>query len=211
MGLKLFVELLHLLAEPKLDQAMAALPLIRWATLDPKAALSFALNRDELRTAERIIAAIVHEMAKTDLPAANAALGQLEAEERRSAQRAIVRLLQPNDPVAALAYARELGDIGAESDVLSSWARSDPLTAAAEMGTGKPGQEPAIPTIAMGLAKKDRSAFEQGAAKWAEPAARAATRATALEIDMLTDRGNRGLVGRNTTGGRGLGRLLSRQ
>jgi hypothetical protein len=182
-----FAELMSLMSEPRLDAETALVPLIRWASVDPKAALAFALSQDEFKSSERVIAVIVHEMARADLPAAKAALDHMEGEERTTSQRAIVRLLQQSDPAAALAYARELNDSEAERNVLVHWAKSDPRAAAAELTTGKPDQVAAVEAIAGAWANEDRPAFEAWAAGLTDPVGRAVARRAGLALDALTD------------------------
>jgi hypothetical protein len=176
-----------LLSEPSLDAESALVPLMRWAAVDPKAALDYALSRDEFATTERVIAVIIYEMARTDPAAAKLALGRLQEEERKSSQQAIVRMLQQSDPMAALAYARELHDARAECDVLKFWANTDARAAAAELETGNPDQRPAVEAIATALAKQDRPAFETWAAGLTDPQERATARRAALALDALTD------------------------
>jgi hypothetical protein len=183
-----FARLMALLVEGKVNPDFAFLPLMRWASVNPKAALAFALGRKEWKTTERIIAPIMRELARVDLPAAKAALERLEPEERRHSQRAIVSQLVESDPVAALAYARELKDAEAENNVFKAWAKRDPVAAAAALGSadGK-GYRPAIESIAGGLLKRDRAAFDSWSAGLSDPAGRAVVRRVELHTDAYTD------------------------
>ena len=78
-------------SDGKLDGESAITPLLRWASLDPRAALTFALGRKEFNSSERVLSAIVYQLARSDLSAAKTALANFpeKSEERRDAQRAI--------------------------------------------------------------------------------------------------------------------------
>ena len=183
-----FTRLLELMEQDgKVNEEAAMFPLYRWAAVDPAAALAYVLGRKELKSNERMIRAIVQELAKTNLPAAKASLEQLQGEEKEAAQRAIVMAMQQKDPVAALAYARELKDVRAENGVLVSWAKQDPAAAAAALPTGNAAMKQAVETVANAWAQKDRPAFEQWAAGLTDPGERGIARQAALTLDAMTD------------------------
>ncbi len=183
-----FTRLMGLMEQDgKVNVEAAMFPLYRWAAVDPGAALAYVLGRKELNSSERMIGAIVQELAKTNLPAAKASLEQLQGEEKEAAQRAIVLAMQQKDPLAALAYARELKDVRAENGVLVLWAKQDPAAAAAALPTGNAAMKQAVETVATAWVKKDRPAFEQWAAGLTDPSERGIARRAALALDAMTD------------------------
>lgn len=183
-----FTRLLGLMEQDgKINGEAAMFPLYRWAAVDPSAALAYVLGRKELNSNERIIGAIVQELAKTNLPAAKASLEQLQGEEKEVAQRAIVLAMQQKDPLAALAYARELKDVRAETGVLALWAKQDPAAAAAALPAGNSAMKPAVEAVATAWAQKDRPAFEQWAAGLTDPCERGIARRAGLALDAVTD------------------------
>lgn len=183
-----FTRLLGLMEQDgKVNVEAAMFPLYRWAAVDPAAALAYVLGRKELNSSERMIGTIVQELAKTNLPAAKASLEQLQGEEKEAAQRAIVLAMQQKDPLAALAYARELKDLRAETDVLVTWAKQDPAAAAAAIPAGNPALKRAVESVATAWVKKDRPAFEQWAAGLTDPGERGIARRAALALDAVTD------------------------
>ena len=183
-----FTRLLGLMEQDgKVNWEAAMFPLYRWAAVDPAAALAYVLGRKELNGSERIIGAIVQELAKTNLPAAKASLEQLQGEEKETAQLAIALAMQQKDPVAALAYARDLKDLRAETDVLVRWAKQDPAAAAAALPAGNPALKRALDAVTTAWAQKDRPAFEIWAASLTDPGERAIARRAALALDAVTD------------------------
>ncbi|RYD31386.1 MAG: hypothetical protein EOP86_18000, partial [Verrucomicrobiaceae bacterium] len=70
--------LMAILADEEMEVRALELLTVRWAILDPKAALAFALGREELVRDGDVVPWIVSELAKADLPAAKAALARLE-------------------------------------------------------------------------------------------------------------------------------------
>ena len=183
-----FTRLLGLMEQDgKINGEAAMFPLYRWAAVDPSAALAYVLGRKELNSNERIIGAIVQELAKTNLPAAKASLEKLQGEEKEAAQRAIVLAMQQRDPLAALAYARELKDVRAETGVLALWAKQDPAAAAAALPTGNAAMKQAVEAVSAAWAQKDRPAFENWAAGLTDPGERAIARRAGLALDAVTD------------------------
>ncbi|RYF91501.1 MAG: hypothetical protein EON95_14880, partial [Caulobacteraceae bacterium] len=160
---------------------------LRWAMLDPKAALAFTMGRSELKSDNELLFSVVCELAKVDLPAAKAAVLTLCHEGWADAGPAVLRMLQEKDVQAALAYARELGSGGAEADVLQFMAGSDPMAAAAELVPGREEHLKVAETIAGALLDRDRAAFEAWAGSLSDPAQRACARRVALTADASHD------------------------
>lgn len=163
---------------------------LRWATLDPKAALVFAMGRPEFKdtdTYDELLPSIIYEMAKTDLPAAKAEVSQLKSMQRQEAGRAVVQILQQRDPQAAIAYARELEDSKAEAGVIMHLAAKDPMAAAAELTPEMEGHLEVVESIAGTLLHKDRAAFETWAGSLSDPAQQAEARCAALKQDAALD------------------------
>ncbi len=183
-----FTRLLGLMEQDgKVNGEAAMFPLYRWAAVDPAAALAYVLGRTELKNNERMIGAIVQELARTDLPAAKASLAQMQGEEKEAAQRAIVLAMQQKDPVAALSYARDLKDVRAETEVLVQWAKRDPAAAAAALPMGNTALGSAVEAVATAWVHKDRAAFENWAAGLTDPGERAIARRAALTLDAVND------------------------
>ncbi|MDB6133956.1 MAG: hypothetical protein JWM59_2199 [Verrucomicrobiales bacterium] len=67
-----------LLAAENVNWEVANSLMVRWAMLDPKAALTFTRVRKVLRNHSGVMSAIVLELAKLDLPAAKEAVLKLE-------------------------------------------------------------------------------------------------------------------------------------
>ena len=176
-------------SDGKLDGESAITPLLHWASLDPRSALAFALSRKEFNSSERVLSAIVYQLARSDLSAAKTALANFpeKSEERRDARRAIVKVLLQKDPKAAIAYAREVADSEAEASALAEWARTAPLAAAAGLNPEDPAHRPALEAIATALVTRDRTAFETWAESLTDPAARLTARRIALHEDALSD------------------------
>jgi hypothetical protein len=183
-----FGPLITLLMEDANAWEAVQLLAVRWAMLDPTAAMSFILDRPEIiKRDTRLLLLIVEELSKTDLPAARAALERVGPEERRDSVRQIVRMLLQKDARAALAYARQLGDGTAEADALNGMAQNDPVAAAAELTPGKEWPAPVVRQIAASLLKRDRTAFETWCGSLQDPGQRAAARSQALIMDAGTD------------------------
>ena len=138
-------------SDGKLDGESAITPLLRWASLDPRAALTFALGRKEFNSSERVLSAIVYQLARSDLSAAKTALANFpeKSEERRDAQRAIVKVLLEKDPKAAIAYAREDLPVHiaqrwwwakAPPQLVADWATSLPAGPARDAAIGEVGR-----------------------------------------------------------------------
>ncbi|RYD27743.1 MAG: hypothetical protein EOP86_24105, partial [Verrucomicrobiaceae bacterium] len=177
-----------LMAAEKMGWETTELLLARWAMLDPKAALAFALGHEELSGNVMIMESIMGELAKTDPPAAKAALAQLGERQQDFSERTIVRqLLEKKNIRTALAWARELENNDAETEVLLSWSESDPLAAAAELMPGRESHQRAAAAIAEMLINKDRALFETWAKRLADPGQQAAARHVALTADANTD------------------------
>ncbi|MDB6136080.1 MAG: hypothetical protein JWM59_4323 [Verrucomicrobiales bacterium] len=160
---------------------------VRWGMLDPKAALDFAASQVKLRSNGDVMASIVQELAKVDLPAAKAALNRLERPASSDAGQAIVRTVMQGDARAALAYARELRNDAAETEVLSFMAEKDPLAATAELTLGKEDQKWVVVEIADALLGKDRMAFEEWANGLKDPNYKAVARFRALAKEVMID------------------------
>ena len=175
--------------EDKFDQETTILPLLRWAGEDPKAALAFALSRGEFKGSERVISALMYQLAKVDVAEAKASLAMFpeKSEESRDARRAIVRVLLLRDPGGALAYARELKDDKAEAMVLTEWAKAEPLAAAEELDSTNPALRPVVEAIANTLLAQDRASFDSWAGGLTDPVARNTVRRIALTRYTLAD------------------------
>ena len=173
----------------KLDPETTILPLLRWAGEDPKAALAFALSREEFKDSERVISALMYQLAKVDVEEAKASLAKFpeKSEECRDARMAIVRSLMLSNPGGALAYARELKDDKAEAMVLTEWAKAEPLAAAEELDSTNPALRPVVEAIANTLLAQDRASFDSWAVGLTDPVARNTVRGIALISDTLTD------------------------
>ena len=122
------------------DEAMVS-PLIAWATIDAKAALEFAMADKELQTKGKVLAMILHELAKTDVAAARVVLDKLEGRDKAQCEMGIVAALFETDRPAAVRLAEEFGDSNTSSKLYQNWAEEDLAAATASFGHGHPGQE----------------------------------------------------------------------
>jgi hypothetical protein len=173
----------------KLDEDKCVLILLRWAGENPKAALAFALERKEFKESERVISALMFQLAKVDVRDAKAALSRFpaESEELRDARRGIVNAILQKNPKEALEYAREIKDPNAVESVLTEWASTAPLLAAAELDHADPGQRNALEAIGNSLLAQDRAAFEAWSAGLTDAGARMTVRRLALTSESITD------------------------
>lgn len=176
--------LLQTLAESgEWDAESAAYPLLHWATLDPAAALAFALAHKDFQSSERVIAEMVFALAKTDLDSSLLLLSRLKGEEREAAQIAIVNALGETDFNGALAQARAFSNPKAESAVFEAWARRDPRAAAAAFNPASIGLGNAARAIAENLRRVDSGGFDSWASTLSDPG----TRGSALCIPIYSD------------------------
>lgn len=176
-------------AEGKLDEERAVIVLLRWAGEDPRAALDFALGRGEFKESERVISALMYQLAKVDVLEAKASLPRFpeKSEELRDARRAIVSAMMQKNPRGALDYARELQDAHAVDKVLTEWSRTAPLLAAAELDPSDPAQRPALEAVANALLARDRGAFDAWAAGLTDDLARRTIRRLSLTSEAMAD------------------------
>ncbi|MFN0129368.1 MAG: hypothetical protein ACKV19_22100 [Verrucomicrobiales bacterium] len=180
--------LLKTLAESgEWDAESAIYPLLHWATLDPAAALDFALAHKDFQSSERVIAEMVFALAKTDLDASLLLLSRLEGEEREEAQLAIVNRLVETDLNGALAQARAFSNPKAESAVFEAWAQRDPRAAAAAFDPASTGLHDAARRIAEHLIRGDRAGFDSWVTSLTDPQTRGAARVAALFVNSQTD------------------------
>lgn len=173
----------------KLDEEKALIVLLRWAGENPKAALAFALKREEFKKSERVVSALMYQLAKGDMIEAKAALSHFpeKSEELRDARRGIVNAILLKDPRAALNYAREIQDAGAAERVLIGWARTAPLQAAAALEPADPAQRRALEAVATSLLTQDRAAFDEWSAGLTDEGARRSVRRLALTSEAMAD------------------------
>ncbi|RYD30254.1 MAG: hypothetical protein EOP86_20300 [Verrucomicrobiaceae bacterium] len=160
---------------------------VRWAMLDPKAALAFVSGRKGLGDNLWVVSPIVLELAKVDVPAAKAAVLKLEGWAGQETARKLILMMQEKDARAALAYARELGDEDSAVLILRSMAQNDPMAAAAELTPGKQNQTQVVEIIAHRLLEREPAAFESWADSLKDPVQRAAARSSALVVKAGTD------------------------
>ncbi|MDB6134689.1 MAG: hypothetical protein JWM59_2932 [Verrucomicrobiales bacterium] len=180
LSIEEFEPLMTLLAEDGADQMTVRLLIVRWAALDPKAALAFALSQPGQKGDADLISCIVPELARKDLPAAMEAARRMDGRLRQYAGKMIARMIGEKNAKAALAYARELKDEDAEAGVLWGMAENDPMSAAAELVPGRKRNLWVVDKIATKLLARDQAAFETWTESLSDPAEHAVARCAVL-------------------------------